>query len=319
MSERKANRPFGEVVSNPFHRPPRRRFGRSGMDVSILGFGGAVVGLKNYIRASDPADASTEERAVASLRTAVEAGINYFDTAPGYGGGRSEEVMGRTLESHRDDIYLATKVGVHPGGSSKDWSESLGSSLERLRTDHVDVLQFHGETWTDEEARWALGEPTQWLEEVKAKGLALNIGVTAEAPSGGLETMLRTLKFDMLQIAYSVIYQDACDYQRAPFGIIPLAKSLDLGVTTMRTTTSGVFQRLLHSEFPELDSARLSRLAIKFVLSTPEVDCALVGMSEPHEVEQNAVLAADEQDRLDLVKLHDFYGGWTDARLARAS
>jgi aryl-alcohol dehydrogenase-like predicted oxidoreductase len=288
------------------------------MDVSILGFGGAVVGIKDYLRTSDPSDLSSAERAERAISAAVAAGINYFDTAPGYGAGRSEELIGRAVEPYRDSIYLATKVGVHSGDTPEKWTASLESSLERLHTNYVDVLQLHGNTWTDESAEWVLESPTAWLEEVKAKGLVRSIGITAEAPSGALERMLGTLRFDMLQIAYSVIYQDACDYQREPFGVIPLAKSLGLGVTTMRTTTSGVFQKLLHSEFPELDSGRLSRLAIKFVLSTREVDCALVGMSEPWEVQQNAELAGDETDRLDLRKLHDFFGGWKDARLLAA-
>jgi aryl-alcohol dehydrogenase-like predicted oxidoreductase len=294
---------------------PHRRLGRTGFDVSVIGFGGAVVGITDYLRSNDPHDDANTARAEAAITAAAAVGITYFDTAPGYGAGRSEELIGRTLEPVRDSIYLATKVGVHPGGTPDEWNASLAASLDRLKTDHVDVLQFHGNTWSDELAEWALETPTEWLEEVKAKGLARAIGVTAEAPSGALERMLRTSRFDMLQIAYSVIYQDACDYQREPFGVIPLAKSLGLGVTTMRTTTSGVFQKLLHSEFPDLDSGRLSRLAIKFVLSTPEVDSALIGMSEPWEVEANAALAADETDRLDLRKLHDFFGGWKDARL----
>ena len=298
---------------------PERRLGRTEMHVSVLGFGGAVIGIKDYLRTSEPDDEAAAASARATVGAAYEAGVNYFDTAPGYGSGRSEALIGRTLESVRDSVFFATKVGVHQGDRSDKWTETLHESLERLRTDHVDVLQFHGNTWTDESAEWALDEPIQWLEDVKARGLTRAIGVTAEAPSGALERMLRTRRFDMLQIAYSVIYQDACDYQREPFGIIPLAKSLDLGVTTMRTTTSGVFQRLLHSEFPELDSDRLSRLAIKFVLSTPQVDSALVGMSKPSEVTANAALASDESDRLDLRKLHDFFGGWKDARMDAAS
>jgi hypothetical protein len=282
------------------------------MDVSVLGFGGAVIGIEGYLR---PAGGTGEQAAAdTALHTAIERGVTFFDTAPGYGAGRSETLMGQALEPYRDRIRLSTKIGLRPDGDPQMWSESVRASLERLRTDHVDLLQVHGNTWTEENSAWLLGAPLEWLESIRDQGLTRAIGITAEAPSGALEMLLRTGRFDVLQIAYSVIYQDPCDYQRAPFGVIPLAKSLDIGVLTMRTTTSGVFQRLLHSEFPELDSARLSRLAIKFVLSTPEIDCALVGMSDVDEVEQNCALAADEADRLDLVKLHDFFGGWTDAR-----
>ncbi len=287
---------------------PARVLGRTGMRVSVLGFGGAVIGIPDYLRPTGADEAREEEEAVESLARAVERGITYFDTAPGYGEGRSEDLMGRVLEPVRGDVRIATKVGMRPEHDPSAWMESVRASLERLRTDHVDVLQVHGNTWTDESAQWLLGTPAEFLEEVRGRGLATAVGFTAEAPSGGVETLVRSGRFDVMQIAYSVIYQGACDYQREPFGVIPLAKSLGLGVTTMRTTTSGVFQRLLHTEFPELDPARISRLAIRFVLSTPEVDCALVGMSEPAEVEANAALAADEADRVDLRALHDFFG-----------
>jgi hypothetical protein len=292
---------------------PHKRLGATGMDVSVLAFGGAVIGIEGYLQ---PAGDTSEDGIATALRTAVERGITLYDTAPGYGAGRSEELIGRTLEPYRDSIKISTKIGLRPDGDPGAWSDSVRSSLERLRTDHVDLLQVHGNTWTEENSGWLLGTPLEWLESMRDQGLARAIGITAEAPSGALELLLRTRRFDVLQIAYSVIYQDPCDYQRAPFGVIPLARSLGMGVLTMRTTTSGVFQRLLHSEFPELDGTRLSRLAIKFVLSTPEVDCALVGMSHAAEVEENCALAADESDRLDLVKLHDFFGNWPDARVA---
>jgi len=99
--------------------------------------------------------------------------------------------------------------------------------------------------------------------------------------------MLHSGEFETMQVAYGPIYQGACDYQREPFGVVPLAKSLGVGVLTMRTTTSGVLQKLLACEFPELDPARITRLAIRFVLSTPQVDCALIGMRSAAEVRQN--------------------------------
>ena len=292
---------------------PQRPLGRTGLEVSNLGFGGAVIGIENYLQDGESGRIS-ESQALATLEAAVDAGITLFDTAPGYGDGRSEALIGRALEKQRERVVIATKVAMRVGTTYADWEASLATSLERLRTDHVDVLQVHGNAWDEESADWLLGEPADWLEDVKQKGLSRSVGVTAEATSGALEHLVRSGRFDVLQIAYSVIYQGACDYQREPVGIIPLAKDLGLGVTTMRTTTSGVFQRLLRSEFPDIDSARVNTLAIKFVLSTPEVDCALVGMSNVTELQRNAILAADEGDRLDLRKLHDFFGGWQDAR-----
>jgi predicted aldo/keto reductase-like oxidoreductase len=77
----------------------------------------------------------------------------------------------------------------------------------------------------------------------------------------------------------------------------------------MRTATSGVLHKLLKSEFPELDDARITRLAIRFSLSTREVDCPLIGMRTPQEVRANAALARDPAALIDLHKAHDFFDG----------
>lgn len=283
---------------------PLRPLGDTGLAVSPIGFGGAVIGIEDYLTPGDRDDAAFRDRSLAALTAAVAAGIRLFDTAPGYGAGRSESRFGEALERHRDDIVLTTKVSVRPEDDPSVWWDSLHASLDRLRTDRVDVLQLHGSTWPDELAEWAVRVPGDWLAEVRSRGLARAVGVTAEAPSGGLERMLRSGRFDVLQIAYSAIYQDACDYQREPYGVIPLAGSLGIGVLTMRSTTSGVLGRLLDTEFPGLDPGRVARLALRFVLSTPQVDCALVGMSSPTEVEANCALAADTTDRIDLRALH---------------
>lgn len=106
-------------------------------------------------------------------------------------------------------------------------------------------------------------------------------------------------------MAYNVIYQGACDYQRAPFGVIPMARSLGMGVVTMRTATTGFIQKYMAAAFPDLDMDALSRHAIRFVVSTPEVDSALVGMKSVEEVRTNWEIASDEANYLDLEALHN--------------
>lgn len=287
----------------------RRRLGRTGLLVPPIGFGGAPLGLLNYLTAADREATVYRAEAAAAIQLALRSGLTFFDTAPGYGFGRSETIIGAALEGSRDDVVLATKVKVAPGDAAAAWTDSLRASLDRLRTGRVDLLQLHGGTWPDALADWALGEPLEWLRDMRSRGLVNHIGFTVETPSGGVERMLRSGSFDTMQVAYGAIYQGACDYQRAPFGVVPLAKSLDLGVLAMRSTTSGVLQKLLACEFPELDPARVTRLAIRFVLSTPEIDCALIGMQTAAEVQANCALAANSAARIDLPALHDFYQG----------
>jgi aryl-alcohol dehydrogenase-like predicted oxidoreductase len=288
----------------------QRPLGATGLRVSRIGFGGAAIGIAGYLTDEDRDAPDAMKAARQAIAAAVDAGITLFDTAPGYGFGRAERLFGDVLPPHRERIVLATKVKVSPGEGFADWNRSLDASLARLRTNRVDLLQLHGMSWTDELAAWAIeGGALDWLAEARRDGRARCIGVTAEVPSGGLERLLRTRRFDVLQMAYGVIYQGACDYQRAPFGPIPLAKSLGMGVLAMRSATSGVLHKLLRQEFSELDAARITRLALRFVLSTPEVDCALIGMRTAEEVAANAALAADAAARFDLRALHDFFDG----------
>ncbi len=116
----------------------KRRFGRTGLDVSLLGFGcGAVGGLMIKGTVAD------QERAVGR---ALELGINYFDTAQMYGDGESERNLGRVLKSLKPDVYVGTKVRLPPTETDQIGAAiaaSLDASLTRLQRDTVDLFQFH--------------------------------------------------------------------------------------------------------------------------------------------------------------------------------
>jgi len=277
--------------------------GRTGLNVSRLGFGGAPMGIPNYLSPDDRDSEAFHAAGVAAIREAVARGITYFDTAPGYGQGRSERIFGEGLDGQRERVVLATKYGFGNGLTREQFFESLKASLDRLRTGHVDVLQFHGGYFDDAYADRILASGVlDWVDEAQAKGLCRFRGITAEGPSGGLERLLRTGRFGTLMIAYNLIYQSACNHANQPTGIIPFAKSLGLGVTVMRPTTCGFLQKLLGAA---IDPAKLTRLAINFVLSTPEVDCCVVGMRNADEVAANVALAEDLAGRLDIKELHN--------------
>ncbi len=95
-----------------------RALGRTGLTVSRLGFGGAAIGIESYLVAERRDDDAVQARARAALEAALAEGITLFDTAPGYGFGRSERLFGEVLAPHRDRIVLATKVKVEPGHKS---------------------------------------------------------------------------------------------------------------------------------------------------------------------------------------------------------
>ncbi|MGH2461403.1 MAG: aldo/keto reductase, partial [Chloroflexota bacterium] len=134
-----------------------RTFGRTGARVSALGFGGGPAGVPNYLVPWDSGAADTQARVERAVRRALERGITYFDTAPGYGDGISETLIGRALGADRARIFLASK------SPRADWSPAgiraaLEASLRRLQRDHLDLLQFHGDWYDDAAARQILDE-----------------------------------------------------------------------------------------------------------------------------------------------------------------
>jgi uncharacterized protein len=287
-----------------------RTLGRTGLTVSAIGFGGAPLGLTNYLSAYDPRRAEDRKTATDAILRALELGIIYFDTALAYGDGESECILGdarRQAAERGIDVQsrmlLATKV---PSGKRtfEGVLESAETSLRNLGVDHLDVLQLHGSAWRDDEADAVLtGGALEALQELKRRGTARWIGFTSETCSPGTYRLVRSDAFDVLQIAYSILYQDACNLM-VKAGPIVEAEQRDMGVVTMRSLSSGVFQKVLaHTSW----AGEAYGIALKYVLSNPYVDCPLVGMRTAAEVEQNAAIASDPAARLDLDELHRRY------------
>lgn len=120
---------------------PRRPLGRSGDSVSIVGFGGWDAGVHER-----------EKDAIALIHEAIDGGITFFDNAWEYHDGRSEEIVGRALESggRRDRVFVMTKVCARDYAG---FQRQFEQSLRRLRTDHVDLLQFHRFQYADDARR----------------------------------------------------------------------------------------------------------------------------------------------------------------------
>jgi len=282
--------------------------GRTGLRVSVIGYGGAVLGIPYYLAKENPGDTDVQVRFINAMHRAFELGINYFDTAPGYGEGMSEEIMGNALTNYRDKIFLASKVTY--SGTPDTIRKSVEHSLKRLKTDYLDVMQFHGGYFNNTEVNDILKSgKLDCLEKLRDEGKISFIGITAEVPTGSLENMISTKRFDVLQICYNITCQLSCDHSRQVRGIAAMAETYNMGIITMRTGTSGFLQKLLSSEFgTAISKEAVTRMCIKYVLSTPEIDVALVGMRSPEEVEANVSLASNINDRYNMSEIHDrFY------------
>jgi uncharacterized protein len=287
-----------------------RKFGRTGLEVSEIGFGGAPAGLRNYLGHWEPEGEQAAGQIGQAIARAVALGINYFDTAPGYGNGASERMFGAAIRPYRQRVIVASKLFAE---NADDVRRSVEASLERLQVDYLDVIQIHGTWYKDEEVSriFAPGGVLSGMQAVKAEGLARFIGFTTEGVNGPASRLIASGAFDVMQICYNLIYQHPYDPTRKA-GALLEAEAEGMGIVTMRTLTSGIFQKWLDFVFPgELSDPyrqeRLRQALLSFVLSNPLVDCALVGMRTVEEVEANVAICEDPSLRLDLDWMHERY------------
>jgi aryl-alcohol dehydrogenase-like predicted oxidoreductase len=282
-----------------------RTLGRTGLRVSEIGFGGAQVGIPNYMEKWDPAGAAEQATIIEALNHALDIGLNYIDTAPGYGNGISEEILGRVIGKRRAECIVATKVSNYDG---KSVIESVEQSLRRLQTGVVDVIQFHGGDYPPDVLDTILnGGGLDAFQKLRDQGKVRFLGFTAELPSGGVSHLIATGAFDVMQIRYNFMYQGACDFINER-GAMREAEAQQMGVVIMRPMTSGIFQRLVKRAFPQLSEADLGAFLLNYVLSNPFVDVAIIGMRRIAEVDCNNAISDNTAMRLDLAKVHDrFY------------
>ncbi len=287
----------------------QRQLGRTGVRVSALGFGGAPAGLTDYLGAWDANADSSASAVVDAIRRALDLGITYFDTAPGYGEGRSEEIFGRGLSADRARIFLATKV------SARDWNSpalqaSIEGSLRRLRTDHLDLIQYHGGWLTELDADRLLDAETLALcARLREEGKIRFVGFTAEGQTGATERAIASGTFDTVMLPYSLTHQMTGAYRNRNLPeatALSRARECGLGTIAMRTLTSGLFPRWLGA-IGANETFDWNRALLAFVLSHPQIDVALVGMRTAQEVDRN-VAATDPRWRVDHAELHDGYG-----------
>ncbi|HLQ62635.1 MAG TPA: aldo/keto reductase [Candidatus Acidoferrales bacterium] len=311
----------------------KRRLGRSGLEVSALGFGcGAVGGL--MVRG---------ERAeqVRSVGRALEAGINYFDTAPSYGDGASERNLGHALRElgRPAEVLVGTKVGL----SGEDLARprqairrSLEASLARLGLDRVDVLYLHNQIDAQTEA--ALGEISEGFGRAVEEGLARHAGFTAVGRTQALHRMAADPAYEACQAYLNVLNPSAVRAgarggQQDFEGLIGWAAEHATGVVAIRVYAAGALtagpERHPHAHLPprplvpgsdyatDVERARgLERtlaelgvespleLGLRFALSAPGVSTALVGLSTIEHLEaairwaERGPLPPDQFERL---------------------
>ena len=304
----------------------RRKLGRTGLDVSVLGFGcGAVGGLMVRGGAAD------QERAVAR---AIELGINYFDTAAMYGNGESERNLGRVLKSLRPDIRIGTKVRIPAGERSRiaaAVTQSLEASLQRLQLEQIDLFQLHNHITregrdSDLTPEIVLGEVAPAFERLREQGKIQFYGITAVGDTPVLHQVCDAHAFDTAQVPYNLLNPSAgkavaAGYPGHDFGnLLAHTRAASMGVIAIRVLAAGALsgteaRHPLGSPMVEpigsgssyridVDRARrleplvreglggsVIELAVRFVISHEGVSTALVGYSTLEHLEYAAAAA----------------------------
>jgi aryl-alcohol dehydrogenase-like predicted oxidoreductase len=309
-----------------------RVFGRTGMQLSVLGFGCGAVG--GFMVRGDPAD---QERTVAR---AIAASVNYFDTAVQYGDGESEKNLGRVLQNLKPaNAVVGTKVRLPPndfGRIADAVAKSLDGSLARLRLERVDILHLHNPITeqgggTALSVRQVLDDVVPAFERLRQQGKIRFLGMTAVGDTAALHQVIDAGVFDSAQIVYNMLNPSAADtlpenypaqdYRR----LFDHTKAAGTGVVGIRVLAGGALsgsaeRHPIAGPAPEpigsamsydadIDRARrlsplvkegfassLTEAATRFAISHPAMGTILVGLATPQQFEDS--LAAVEKGPL---------------------
>ncbi len=267
----------------------KRPFGKTDMQVSVLGFGGSEIGFEQ----------ASKETVGQLLNSALDAGLNVIDTAECYEG--SEELIGQTVSHRRAEFYLFTKVGHPRGVGSEDWSaasilESIERSLRLLKTEVLDLVQLH----SCSEAVLRKGEVITALQTARERGYTRYLGYSGD--NRAARYAVETDAFDTLQTSLNIADQEAIELT------LPLAREKNLGVIAKRPIANAAWKtghkpidsyqhvywdRLRKLNYDFLRSKPLEQSighALRFTLSVPGVHTAIVGTGKPERWQENARL-----------------------------
>lgn len=266
----------------------KRQFGKTDMQVSVLGFGGAEIGFEG----------ATVDTVRELLNGALDAGLNVIDTATGYV--NSEEMIGEAVGGRRREFYLFTKCGRGGDDRPEVWTpealmKDVENSLRLLRTDYLDLVQLH--SCTEEILRQ--GDAIVALQTMRDRGWTRYIGYSGDNERA--RYAIQTGAFDTLQTSISVADQEVLD------DWLPMAREANMGVIAKRPIANAAWRtgKLPESSYHHEYYHRLKKLdydflkkpldeavaiALRFTLSQPGVHTVIVGTTKPGRWRENAEL-----------------------------
>jgi len=290
-----------------------RRFGKTDWQVSEIGLGGS------WFYGRPEMGLLPVSHGVSVVERAIELGVNYFDTAPLYGQGRSEEILGAALKGVTEPYYLATKVGYFPEpfDYTRDtvW-RGLDASLKRLGRDHVNLIQIHEAEQAGYEGIMDSGRALETLIDIREQGIADHIGLTG-SDLGLMSRVLREtdefvsvitfLKYDLLtQEARDELIPAATDGDVAVICASPLHGGL-LGSKRDHWVEQGRFSDLYGKlegveSLLKGQSEPIERLGLRYLLSDPKVSLILSGVANIEELEVSVAVSDGQALDQDLIE-----------------
>ncbi|MBW2539518.1 MAG: aldo/keto reductase [Deltaproteobacteria bacterium] len=274
-----------------------RKLGNCKQEVSVLGFGcmrlPVVGGTGKAADIWDPNKPIDDPLATDMIQYAVDQGVNYFDTAFIYHGGKSEVVLGKAIKDCREKIMLATKLPAWMVKSPEDFDSFLNKQLARLDSSYLDFYLLHGlnrPLWQNMKEMGAL----EYLEKVLADGRIRYAGFSFHDDVKIFKEIVDGFDWTLAQIQYNYFDEH---YQAGKEGL-EYAASKGIGVVIMEPLRGGKLTDAIPEEVQKIwESAEKQRSpaewALRWVWNHPEVSTALSGMSTMEQLEENIAIAED--------------------------
>lgn len=259
-----------------------RRLGKTGFDISILGFGAMRLPMTEI----DSKTVVDEDVAVAMIRRAFESGVNYIDTAYMYCGGQSEVVVGKALKGWRDRVRLSTKLPMGKVRAQDDLRRILDEQMRKLDVSVIDFYHFHGlrkRSWDEQVLPLKLIDE---MEKARSDGLIRHISFSFHDEPENMRVFVDSGVFSSLLCQYNFL-------DRRNAESMAYASEKGVGVMVMGPVGGGRLASPMEYLTRSMDTeSGTPEMALRFVLANPSVSCALSGMSAMQQVEENLATAS---------------------------
>jgi len=250
----------------------KRALGKTGWDLTAISFGAIKLPL------------ISQKESEILLNKAIDGGINFVDTADCYGD--SEEKIGLALKGRRKEFYLSTKIDERDGIGVRN---KLERCLRRLRTDCIDLVFFHDVRGSEYDRIFDSGG-LETLKKAKKEGKILEIGISIHHSLPLMRKAVESGVFSALMIAYSPLDED-----RLAADLLPMAHKMGLGLIAMKPLAGGRLADrpsfLRNKKFTQGES--LAQVSLRYVLSNPNITCAIPGMMRMEELKENLHVARE--------------------------